>query len=90
MDLKFARGLAAMALSLAAAAASAQSTADLRNDAATPGDVTTYGMGWSLQRHTPLKRITEAEDVADAIMASITHLRTMTGARVIVDAGRHL
>lgn len=39
---------------------------------------------------TPLKRITEAEDVADAIMASITHLRTMTGARVVVDAGRHL
>ena len=39
---------------------------------------------------TPLKRITEAEDVADAILASITHLRTMTGARVIVDAGRHL
>ena len=60
MDLKFARGLAAMALSLAAAAASAQSTADLRNDAATPGDVTTYGMGWSLQRHTPLKQITPA------------------------------
>ena len=60
MDLKFARGLAAMALSFAAAAASAQSTADLRNDAATPGDVTTYGMGWSLQRHTPLKQITPA------------------------------
>lgn len=39
---------------------------------------------------TPLKRMTEAADVADAIMASITHLRTMTGARVIIDAGRHL
>ncbi len=60
MDLKFARGLAAMALSFAAAAASAQSTADLRNDAATSGDVTTYGMGWSLQRHTPLRQITPA------------------------------
>ncbi|QTN24793.1 PQQ-dependent dehydrogenase, methanol/ethanol family [Rhizobacter sp. AJA081-3] len=60
MDLKFARGLAATALSFAAAAVSAQSTADLRNDAATPGDVTTYGMGWSLQRHTPLKQITPA------------------------------
>jgi alcohol dehydrogenase (cytochrome c) len=60
MDMKFARGLAAMALSFAAGAASAQSTADLRNDAATPGDVTTYGMGWSLQRHTPLKQITPA------------------------------
>ncbi len=60
MDLKFARGLAATALSLAAAAVSAQSTADLRNDAATPGDVTPYGLGWSLQRHTPLKQITPA------------------------------
>jgi alcohol dehydrogenase (cytochrome c) len=62
MDLKFACGLAAMALSFAAAAAAAstQSTADLRNDGATPGDVTTYGMGWSLQRHTPLKQITPA------------------------------
>lgn len=60
MDMKFARGLSAMALSFAAAAASAQSAADLRNDAATPGDVTTYGMGWSLQRHTPLRQITPA------------------------------
>ena len=60
MDMKFARGLTAMALSFAAAAASAQTPADLRNDAATPGDVTTYGMGWSLQRHTPLKQITPA------------------------------
>jgi len=60
MDMKFARGLAATALSFAAAAASAQTPADLRNDAATPGDVTTYGMGWSLQRHTPLKQITPA------------------------------
>ena len=39
---------------------------------------------------TPLKRVTEPDDVADAIMASITHLRTMTGARIVIDGGRHL
>ncbi|TXH53801.1 MAG: PQQ-dependent dehydrogenase, methanol/ethanol family, partial [Burkholderiaceae bacterium] len=59
MDTRFARGLAVLAL-VAAAAAQAQSLADLRNDAATPQDVSTYGMGWSLQRHTPLKQITPA------------------------------
>ena len=36
---------------------SAQTLADLRNDAVTPGDVTTYGMGWSLQRHSALKQV---------------------------------
>jgi alcohol dehydrogenase (cytochrome c) len=45
---------------VAAATASAQSLTDLRNDAATPGDVTTYGMGWGQQRHTPLAQITPA------------------------------
>jgi alcohol dehydrogenase (cytochrome c) len=48
--------LLALAL-VAAASAQAQSLADLRNDAATPGDVTTYGMGWAQQRHSPLKQI---------------------------------
>jgi alcohol dehydrogenase (cytochrome c) len=57
MKTMFARGLAAIALAAAATAAPAQSTADLRNDAATPGDVTTYGMGWSQQRHSALKQI---------------------------------
>jgi len=47
-----------LALALAAAPlAQAQTLADLRNDAATPADVTTYGMGWSQQRHSPLKQI---------------------------------
>lgn len=50
-------GVAAIALSCAVVIASAQTAADLRNDAATPGDVTTYGMGWSQQRHSPLKQI---------------------------------
>lgn len=38
----------------------AQSLADLRGDAATPGDVTTYGMGWGQQRHSTLAQITPA------------------------------
>jgi alcohol dehydrogenase (cytochrome c) len=51
-------GAAALALSAAFTLAQAQSLADLRNDAATPGDVTTYGMGWGQQRHSTLKQIT--------------------------------
>jgi alcohol dehydrogenase (cytochrome c) len=31
--------------------------ADLKNDASTPGDITTYGGGYNLQRHSPLKQI---------------------------------
>jgi len=57
MDRMMTRGLAALLLSTAAGVAAAQSLADLRNDADTPGDVTTYGMGWSQQRHSPLKQI---------------------------------
>src|SRR5690242_11320742 len=47
-------------VALAAGAVQAQTLADLRNDAATPADVLTYGMGWAQQRHTPLKQITPA------------------------------
>ncbi len=57
MDTRFARSLAVAALAARARAAQAQGLADLRNDAATTQDVTTYGMGWSLQRHSPLKQI---------------------------------
>ncbi len=56
--------LFAVPLCLALAGASgplaAQSLADLRDDAATPGNVTTYGMGWGQQRHSTLKEITPA------------------------------
>ncbi len=56
------KALFSVPLCLALAGASgplvAQSLADLRNDAATPGDVTTYGMGWGQQRHSTLKQIT--------------------------------
>ncbi len=52
--------LVALVLSAAAACGFAQSMADLRNDANTPGDVLTYGMGWDQKRHTPLRQITPA------------------------------
>ena len=39
---------------------------------------------------TPLKRVVEPEDVADAILACVTHLRVATGTNIVVDAGRHL
>jgi 3-oxoacyl-[acyl-carrier protein] reductase len=39
---------------------------------------------------TPLKKVAEPEDVALAIMACVTHLRTATGTRLVVDGGRHL
>jgi 3-oxoacyl-[acyl-carrier protein] reductase len=43
-----------------------------------------------LAQATPLKRVVEAEDVAAAIMACVTHLKTATGTRIVVDGGRHL
>ena len=39
---------------------------------------------------TPLKRAIEADDVAKAVMAAVTHLRHTTGSILNVDAGRHL
>lgn len=39
---------------------------------------------------TPLRRIVEPEDVALAIMACATHLKSSTGARIVVDGGRFL
>jgi len=39
---------------------------------------------------TPLRVVTEADDVALAIMAAITHLRLTTGSTIVVDGGRHL
>jgi 3-oxoacyl-[acyl-carrier protein] reductase len=38
----------------------------------------------------PLKRVVEPEDVARAIMACVTHLKTATGTRIVIDAGHHL
>jgi len=39
---------------------------------------------------TPLKRAIEAEDVALAVVACVTHLTHTTGSIISVDAGRHL
>jgi 3-oxoacyl-[acyl-carrier protein] reductase len=39
---------------------------------------------------TPLKRVVEPEDVAAAILASVTALTTSTGTRIVVDGGRFL
>ncbi len=39
---------------------------------------------------TPLKRAVEAEDVALAVLACVTHLTHTTGSIISVDAGRHL
>lgn len=39
---------------------------------------------------TPLKTIVEPEDIADAILGCVTHLRLSTGTNIVVDGGRHL
>jgi 3-oxoacyl-[acyl-carrier protein] reductase len=43
-----------------------------------------------LAANTPLKRVTEPEDVARAVMACVTHLKQATGTLIVVDGGRHL
>jgi 3-oxoacyl-[acyl-carrier protein] reductase len=39
---------------------------------------------------TPLRTVTEADDVALAVMAAIVNLRQTTGSTLVVDGGRHL
>ena len=39
---------------------------------------------------SPLQRVTEADDVALAIMGAITHFRLSTGTAILVDGGKHL
>jgi len=39
---------------------------------------------------SPLKRVVEALDVAQAVMACVTHLKSSTGGRIVVDGGRFL
>jgi 3-oxoacyl-[acyl-carrier protein] reductase len=43
-----------------------------------------------LSKKSPLQKVVDPEDVADAIMACVTHLRSTTGARIIVDSGKFL
>ena len=44
----------------------------------------------NLAASTPLKRAVEAEDVADTVMACVTHLRMSTGIRIVIDGGKSL
>lgn len=39
---------------------------------------------------TPLGRIVTPEDVAQAVLACVTHLRTATGSRIVIDGGHSL
>ena len=51
---------AAAVMAMLASAASAQTLDDLRNDGKNPDNVLTYGMGYSLNRYSPLKQIDKA------------------------------
>ncbi len=68
MTTPFLRGalLASVLTCTAWPAVQAQSLTDLRNDQATPGDVLTYGMGYSNQRFSPLTRI-DKQNVAKLV-----------------------
>jgi 3-oxoacyl-[acyl-carrier protein] reductase len=39
---------------------------------------------------TPLGRLVSPEDVALAVLACVTHLRTATGTRIVIDGGHRL
>jgi 3-oxoacyl-[acyl-carrier protein] reductase len=43
-----------------------------------------------LAASSPLQRLTEADDVALAILGAITHFRLTTGSAILVDGGKHL
>jgi alcohol dehydrogenase (cytochrome c) len=55
--MKMIKLVSAAAMLVAAGAASAQSLDDLRSDGRNTDNVLTYGMGYSLQRYSPLKQI---------------------------------
>ncbi|EWS56510.1 MULTISPECIES: PQQ-binding-like beta-propeller repeat protein [unclassified Methylibium] len=57
MKRDFARAVLGVALACLAPLALAQTIDDLKRDATTPGDVTTYGMGWGQQRYSALAKI---------------------------------
>ena len=41
-------------------------------------------------RALPLGRVVVPDDVAQAVLACATHLRTATGARIVIDGGHSL
>ena len=44
----------------------------------------------TISSKTPLNRVVEPEDIALSIIACVTHLKTATGTKIVVDGGRHL
>jgi alcohol dehydrogenase (cytochrome c) len=84
--------LLAFALAAAAAGAGAQSLADLRNDGATPGDVTTYGMGWAQQRYSSLKQINtgNVKRLVPVWNLSLNHTANASTQPLVVDGTMYL
>lgn len=82
----------AFALAAAAGSAAAQSLADLRNDAATPGDVTTYGMGWAQQRWSPLRQINagNVKRLVPVWNLSLNHTANASTQPLVVDGTMYL
>ena len=64
MKIQLLKVLAAACVLANAAPLSAQTMEDLKRDAATTGDVMTYGMGWGQQRHSTLQQLTPATALA--------------------------
>lgn len=85
-------GLDAMAMSLGRALAPAIRVLNVSpgvvDTAFVPGRVS--GFNERAARTTPLRRIGQARDVADAIVACATSLRFATGTTIVVDGGRQL
>ena len=48
------------------------------------------GDGGEAALASPLRTVTEADDVALAMMAAVTHLRLTTGSVILVDGGKHV
>ncbi|MDB5858664.1 MAG: PQQ-dependent dehydrogenase, methanol/ethanol family [Ramlibacter sp.] len=85
--LSLARALALALTAAAATGAGAQSLADLRNDAANPANVTTYGMGWAQQRYSPLRQINtgNVKRLVPAWNLSLNHTANASTQPLIVD-----
>ncbi len=86
--LSVARALAIASIAAAAAAgASAQSLTDLRNDATTAGDVTTYGMGWAQQRYSASRQINtgNVKRLAPVWNLSLNHNTNASTQPLIID-----
>jgi alcohol dehydrogenase (cytochrome c) len=82
----------ALAVATAASGVAAQSLTDLRNDATTPGNVTTYGMGWGQQRYSPLRQITtgNVQKLVPVWTLSLNHNANASTQPLVVDGTMYL